>query len=86
MSVDIISIGKLKYSYVRCHSCESVLRYLLADEKITTSLNSPYGLSTDYSIVCPCCKAVIITRAISESASFDNRIPEEKALKMGSED
>lgn len=80
MSVDIISVGKPKYFYVECFSCGSTLRYLLGDEKVNTLFDTPYGISTDYSIVCPRCKAIIVTRAIADGASFDNRIPEEKAL------
>ena len=74
--IEILETGKLEQYKIKCCHCNSILQFTTLDEIVNTNLNSPEGISTDWSVECPNCHRSVPTRSLTEKDYYDWRIKE----------
>lgn len=74
MAVIIEQEGQPNYKRVKCNCCNSILKYLNADEKQDNHIDGYFGTETIAYVICPKCGDKVITWAMCETEYFDNRI------------
>lgn len=72
--ITVEEYGKMASFRVQCIKCESILRYNIKDEHVSVQEESPYGAIERYSIYCPVCGGVVMTRVCGKKYNFDFRL------------
>lgn len=74
--VEVLEAGRLEKYKIKCCHCNSILQFTTLDEIVNTNLNSPEGISIDWSVKCPNCHKYVPTRSLTDVNYYDWRTKE----------